>query len=69
MCARDKMEREHSIGDTFKLLTHGVDGKEIRTNNTERGISNNILEVKRICDRLLWVKMELEDEIMNAISP
>ncbi|KAI5621580.1 hypothetical protein C0J50_18849 [Silurus asotus] len=52
-----KGNKARNIGGGFKLFYHGVDGKR-----------NGVVEVKRVSDRVMIVKVEVEGMMINVIS-
>ena len=55
------------FGTRFKRLYHGVDG--IGVGVILRGeLARNVLEVKRVSDRVMSLKMEIEGVMFNAVS-
>lgn len=57
------------IGGRFKLFYHGMDGRRngVGVVVKEKYI-NSVMEVRRMSDRIMSVKMEMEGVWMNAIS-
>ena len=57
------------IGGGFKLFYHGMDGMRngVGVVVNEKYI-NSILEVRRVSDRVISVKMEIDGVLMNVIS-
>ncbi len=64
-----KGSKARSIGGRFKLFYHGVDGKR---NGVEVILKEeyvkSVLEVKRVSDRMMSVKLEIEGVMINVIS-
>ncbi len=64
-----KRSKARSISGGFKLFYHGVDGK---TNNVgvilKEEYVNSVLEVERVSDRMMSVKLEIESVMINVIS-
>lgn len=64
-----KGSKAKNIGDSFKLLYYGVDGKRNGVGIIlNEDYAKCILEVKRVTDRLMWVKLETGGEVVNVIS-
>ncbi|KAF7693736.1 hypothetical protein HF521_007489 [Silurus meridionalis] len=64
-----KGSKSRNIGGGFKLFYHGVDGKR----NGVEGIlkeeySKSVVEVKRVSDRVMIVKLEVEWLMITVIS-
>ncbi|KAK3548121.1 hypothetical protein QTP70_004879 [Hemibagrus guttatus] len=66
---RWKGSKAHSIGAGFKLVYHGVDTKRngvgVVLKEEYRG---NVLEVKRVSDRVMSLKLEIEGVMLNVVS-
>ncbi len=64
-----KGSKARSIVGGFKLFYHGVDGKRngIGVILKEEYV-NSVLEVKRVSDRMMSVKLEIEGVMINVIS-
>ena len=64
-----KGNKARNIGGSFKLFYHGVDGRRsvvgviLKDEYAER-----VLEVRRMSDREMSVKLEVEGEMINIIS-
>ncbi|KAI5619879.1 hypothetical protein C0J50_20645 [Silurus asotus] len=64
-----KGSKARNIGSGFKLFYHGVDRKRNGVGvilNEE--YSKRVVEVKRVFDRVMNVKLEVEEMMINAIS-
>lgn len=66
---RWKGSKARSIGGGFKLFYHGVDGRRngIGVVLKEEYVKN-VLEVKRVSDRVMSMKLEIEGTILNVVS-
>ncbi|KAI5107453.1 hypothetical protein C0J45_3091 [Silurus meridionalis] len=64
-----KGSKARNIGGGFKLFYHGVDGKRngVGVILTEE-YSKSVVEVKRVSDRVMNVKLEVEEMMINVIS-
>ncbi|KAF7696116.1 hypothetical protein HF521_006210 [Silurus meridionalis] len=64
-----KWSKARNIGGGFKLFFHGVDGKR---NGVwvilKEKYSKSVVEVKRVSDRVMIVKLEVEGMMINVIS-
>ncbi|XP_065662616.1 uncharacterized protein LOC136085255 [Hydra vulgaris] len=66
---RWKGSKARSIGGGFKLIYHGVDRKRNRLRVIlKEEFSRNVVEVKRVSDRVICVKLEIDRVVMNVIS-
>ncbi|KAI5607533.1 hypothetical protein C0J50_1844 [Silurus asotus] len=64
-----KGSRARNIGGGFKLLYHGVDGKRNGVGVIlKKEYSKCVVEVKRVSDRVMKVKLEVEGVMINVIS-
>ncbi|KAI5625340.1 hypothetical protein C0J50_15199 [Silurus asotus] len=64
-----KGSKARNIGGGFKLFYHGVDGKRNGVGVTLREeYSKSVVEVKRVSDRVMIVKVEVEGMMINVIS-
>ena len=64
-----KGSKARDIGGGYKLFYHGVDGRRNGVGVILReGYAESVLEVKRVSDRAMRVKVEIEGVIMNVIS-
>ena len=64
-----KGSKAKSIGDGFKLLYHGVDGRRNGVSIIlKEYYAKSVVEVKRKSGRMMCVKMEIEGVMMNIIS-
>ena len=64
-----KGSKAKSIGGGFKLFYHGLDSRRNGVGViVKESYIKSVLEVKRISDRVISVKMELDGVIMNVIS-
>ncbi|KAK3539708.1 hypothetical protein QTP70_012041 [Hemibagrus guttatus] len=66
---RWKGSKAHSIGAGFKLFYYGVDSKrnEVGVVLKEEFV-RNVLEVKRVSDREMSLKLEIEGVMLNVVS-
>ncbi|KAK3542748.1 hypothetical protein QTP70_001884, partial [Hemibagrus guttatus] len=66
---RWKGSKAHSIGAGFKLFYYGVDSKrnEVGVVLKEEFV-RNVLEVKRVSDRVMSLKLEIEGVMLNVVS-
>ncbi|KAF7690015.1 hypothetical protein HF521_011819 [Silurus meridionalis] len=61
--------KARNIGGGFKLFYHGVDGKRNGVGVIlKEEYSKGVVEVKRVSDRVMNVKLEVEGMMMNVIS-
>ena len=66
---RWKGSRARNIGGGFKLFYHGVDGKRSGVGVIlKEEYSKSVVEVKRVSDRVINVKLEVEGVMINIIS-
>ncbi|KAI5627960.1 hypothetical protein C0J50_3226 [Silurus asotus] len=64
-----KGSKARNIGGGFKLFYHGVDGKRNGVGVIlKEEYSKSVVEVKRVSDRVMIVKLEVEGVITNIIS-
>ncbi|KAI5105879.1 hypothetical protein C0J45_3576 [Silurus meridionalis] len=64
-----KGSKARNIGGGFKLFYHGVDGKRNGVGVILKGeYSKSVVEVKRLSDRVMIVKVEVEGMMINVIS-
>ncbi|KAI5618310.1 hypothetical protein C0J50_22292 [Silurus asotus] len=64
-----KGSKARNIGGGFKLFYHGVDGKRnIVGVILKEEYSKSVVEVKRVSDRVMIVKVEVEGMMINVIS-
>ncbi|KAI5606603.1 hypothetical protein C0J50_2102 [Silurus asotus] len=64
-----KGSKARNIGGWFKLFYHGVDGKRNGVGVIlKEAYSKSVIEVKRVSDRGMNVKLEVELVIINVIS-
>ncbi len=64
-----KGSKARSIVGGFKLFYHGVDGKRNGVGVIlKEEYVNSVLEVKRVSDRMMSVKLEIEGVMINVIS-
>ncbi|XP_061627969.1 uncharacterized protein LOC133477364, partial [Phyllopteryx taeniolatus] len=66
---RWKGSKARSLGAGFKLFYHGVDGKRNGVGVIlKEELAKNVLEVKRVSDRVMRLKFEIEGVMCNVIS-
>uniref|UniRef100_A0A7N6AN85 Endonuclease/exonuclease/phosphatase domain-containing protein n=1 Tax=Anabas testudineus TaxID=64144 RepID=A0A7N6AN85_ANATE len=66
---RWKGSKARSIGGGYKLFYHGVDRKRNGVGVILKAeFVNNVLEVKRVSDRVMSIKLEIEGVMMNVVS-
>ncbi|KAK3549338.1 hypothetical protein QTP70_034563, partial [Hemibagrus guttatus] len=66
---RWKGSKAHSIGAGFKLFYYGVDSKRNGVGVVlKEEFVRNVLEVKRVSDRVMSLKLEIEGVVLNVIS-
>ncbi|KAK3555192.1 hypothetical protein QTP86_010486 [Hemibagrus guttatus] len=66
---RWKGSKAHSIGAGFKLFYYGVDSKRNWVGVVlKEEFVRNVLEVKRVSDRVMSLKLEIEGVILNVVS-
>ncbi|KAF7640738.1 hypothetical protein LDENG_00018990, partial [Lucifuga dentata] len=66
---RWKGSKARSLGAGFKLFYHGVDGKRNGVGVIlKEEFVRNVLEVKRVSDRVMSLKLEIEGVIFNVVS-
>uniref|UniRef100_A0A673K0B0 Craniofacial development protein 2-like n=1 Tax=Sinocyclocheilus rhinocerous TaxID=307959 RepID=A0A673K0B0_9TELE len=66
---RWKGSKARSIGAGFKLFYHGVDRKRNGVGVIlKEEFVKNVLEVKRVSDRLMSLKLEIEGVMLNVVS-
>ncbi|KAF7696112.1 hypothetical protein C0J45_14382 [Silurus meridionalis] len=64
-----KGSKARNIGGGFKLFYHGVDGKRNGVGVIlKEEFSKSVVEVKRVSERVISVKLEVEGVIINVIS-
>ncbi|KAI5609347.1 protein kinase C-binding protein NELL2-like [Silurus asotus] len=64
-----KGSKARNIGGGFKLFYHGVDGKRNGVGVIlKEEYSKSVVEVKRVSDRVMIVKVEVEGMMINVIS-
>ncbi|MCJ8728839.1 hypothetical protein PDJAM_G00009160 [Pangasius djambal] len=66
---RWKGSKAHSIGAGFKLFYYGVDSKRNGVGVVlKEEFGRNVLEVKRVTDRVMSLKSEIEGVMLNVVS-
>ncbi|KAK3570020.1 hypothetical protein QTP86_009157 [Hemibagrus guttatus] len=61
--------KAHSIGAGFKLFYYGVDSKRNGVGVVlKEAFVRNVLEGKRVSDRVMSLKLEIEGVVMNVVS-
>ncbi|MCJ8747893.1 hypothetical protein PDJAM_G00158690 [Pangasius djambal] len=66
---RWKGSKAHSIGAGFKLFYYGVDSKRNGVGVVlKEEFVRNVLEVKRVSDRVMRLKLEIEGVMLNVVS-
>ncbi|MCI4395274.1 hypothetical protein PGIGA_G00178440 [Pangasianodon gigas] len=66
---RWKGSKARSIGAGFKLFYYGVDSKRNGVGVVLKGeFGRNVLEVKRVSDRVMSLKLEIEGVMLNVVS-
>ncbi|KAF7649688.1 hypothetical protein LDENG_00137590 [Lucifuga dentata] len=66
---RWKGSKARSLGAGFKLFYHGVDGKRNGVGVIlKEEFVRNVLEVKRVSDRVMSLKLEIEGVMFNVVS-
>ncbi|KAK3510662.1 hypothetical protein QTP70_012818 [Hemibagrus guttatus] len=66
---RWKGSKAHSIGAGFKLFYYGVDSKRNAVGVVlKEEFVRNVLEVKRVSDRVMSLKLEIEGVMLNVVS-
>ncbi|KAK3568285.1 hypothetical protein QTP86_003156 [Hemibagrus guttatus] len=66
---RWKGSKAHSIGAGFKLFYYGVDNKRNGVGVVlKEEFVRNVLEVKRVSDRVMSLKLEIEGVMLNVVS-
>ncbi|KAK3506481.1 hypothetical protein QTP70_001796, partial [Hemibagrus guttatus] len=66
---RWKGSKARSIGAGFKLFYYGVDSKRNGVGVVlKEEFVRNVLEVKRVSDRVMSLKLEIEEVILNVVS-
>ncbi|KAK3558872.1 hypothetical protein QTP86_032139, partial [Hemibagrus guttatus] len=66
---RWKGSKAHSIGAGFKLFYYGVDSKRNGVGVVlKEEFVRNVLEVKRVSDRVMSLKLEFEGVMLNVVS-
>ncbi|KAK3541137.1 hypothetical protein QTP86_015723, partial [Hemibagrus guttatus] len=66
---RWKGSKARSIGAGFKLFYYGVDSKRNGVGVVlKEGFVRNVLEVKRVSDRVMSLKLEIEGVMLNVVS-
>ncbi|KAI5089279.1 hypothetical protein C0J45_20687 [Silurus meridionalis] len=64
-----KGSKARNIGGGFKLFYHGVDGKRNGVGVIlKEEFSKSVVEVKRVSDRVMIVRVEVEGMMINVIS-
>ncbi|KAK3575637.1 hypothetical protein QTP86_031594, partial [Hemibagrus guttatus] len=64
-----KGSKTHSIGAGFKLFYYGVDSKRNGVGVVlKEEFVRNVLEVKRVSDRVMSLKLEIEGVMLNVVS-
>ncbi|KAK3554500.1 hypothetical protein QTP70_024407 [Hemibagrus guttatus] len=67
--SRWKGSKAHSIGAGFKLFYYGVDSKRNGVGVVlKEEFVRNVLEVKRVSDRVMSLKLEIEGVMLNVVS-
>ncbi|KAK3524491.1 hypothetical protein QTP70_029270 [Hemibagrus guttatus] len=67
--SRWKGSKAHSIGAGFKLFYYGVDSKRNGVGVVLKAeFVRNVLEVKRVSDRVMSLKLEIEGVMLNVVS-
>ncbi|KAK3564028.1 hypothetical protein QTP86_006951 [Hemibagrus guttatus] len=64
---RWKCSKARSIGAGFKLFYYGVDSKRNGVGVVLK-LERNVLEVKRVSDRVMSLKLEIEGVMLNVVS-
>ncbi|KAK3520715.1 hypothetical protein QTP70_030597 [Hemibagrus guttatus] len=65
---RWKGSKARSIGAGFKLFYYGVDSKRNGVGVVLKEFGRNVLEVKRVSDRVMSLKLEFEGAMLNVVS-
>ncbi|MCJ8732717.1 hypothetical protein PDJAM_G00214520 [Pangasius djambal] len=65
---RWKGSKARSIGAGFKLFYYGVDSKRNGVGVVLEEFVRNVLEVKRVSDRVMSLKLETERVMLNVVS-
>ncbi|MCI4382158.1 hypothetical protein PGIGA_G00260570 [Pangasianodon gigas] len=66
---RWKGSKARSIGAGFKLFYYGVDSKRNGVGVVlKEEFGRNVLEVKRVSDRVMSLKLEIEEVMLNVVS-
>ena len=66
---RRKEEKAREIGNGYKLFYYGVDGKKNGVGIVLDGeLKKSVLTVNRESDRIMWMKIEICEVVMNLIS-
>ncbi|KAK3507778.1 hypothetical protein QTP70_000334 [Hemibagrus guttatus] len=66
---RWKGSKAHSIGAGFKLFYYGVDSKRNGVGVVlKEEFVRNVLEVKRVSDRVMSLKLEIDGVMLNVVS-
>ncbi|KAK3523313.1 hypothetical protein QTP86_029509 [Hemibagrus guttatus] len=66
---RWKASKSHTTGAGFKLFYYGVDSKRNGVGVVlKEEFVRNILEVKRVSDRVMSLKLEIEGVMLNVVS-
>ncbi|KAK3554952.1 hypothetical protein QTP86_001867 [Hemibagrus guttatus] len=72
LCAQEtrwKGSKARSIGAGFKLFYYGVDSKKNGVGVVlKEEFVRNVLEVKRVSDRVMSLKLEIEGVMLNVVS-
>uniref|UniRef100_A0A7N8XCY4 Endonuclease/exonuclease/phosphatase domain-containing protein n=1 Tax=Mastacembelus armatus TaxID=205130 RepID=A0A7N8XCY4_9TELE len=66
---RWKGSKAYRLATGFKLFYHGVDGKRNGVGVIlKEDFATNVLEVKRVSDRVMSLKLEVEGVMLNVVS-
>ena len=66
---RWKGHKARNIGDGCKLFNNGADGRKNGKGIVVReGLAESVLEVKRVSDRLMAMKLKVKKSILNIVS-
>jgi hypothetical protein len=64
-----KGSKAKTIGDGYKMIYHGEDSRRNGVGVIlESGMAGNVVDVKRINDRLIGVKLIIEGEVVNILA-
>ena len=67
--SRWKDSKARSLRAGFKLFYHGVEEKRNRVGVIlKQELVRNVLEVKRVSDRVMSMKVEIEGAMLNVVS-